>query len=352
MEDVLGGRTDSRRFSAFLANWQAVLARRVDQAVAAFADVDGVSGLVLAGSIGRGELWPLSDIDLLPIYDDDRAQVAQHEVERRRVETLRPWIDEGWWTGLDIGRLMFLRSELDQLVALEGAQPDELMRDDRWYYSIDKGYRGRAVYDPEGLASRLARWLSEHRFAPDVVQFRLQRERREVAMAQEALVGRLGHGDHVGATVALRAAVKWLMIWQLEIWGERDVSQGRIGTRFTQLAKARSQSELALALDVLSSLADASVEQRMAAAPDWVWERHDRSFLARCSIGEGVSRIEDARDTLRVCAMYETRRISGPPFPAWLAIPTEISTLDAQAVRLAAVIDWRFADASAASSDL
>ena len=71
MEDVLGGRTDATRFQAFLDDWEAILARRVDEALAVFRTVEGLHGLVLAGSAGRGEPWPLSDIDLLPIYADD-----------------------------------------------------------------------------------------------------------------------------------------------------------------------------------------------------------------------------------------------------------------------------------------
>ena len=96
MEDVLGGRTDPTRFTAFLGNWQTILARWVDAAVAAFATVEGVIGLVLAGSVGRNEPWPLSDIDLLPIYDDAQINEARVEFERRRMALLAPWITEGW----------------------------------------------------------------------------------------------------------------------------------------------------------------------------------------------------------------------------------------------------------------
>jgi len=38
-------------------------------------------------------------------------------------------------------------------------------------------------------------------------------------------------------------------------------------------------------------------------------------------VGEPISELDDARDTLRVCALYGIRRITEPPYPAWLAIP-------------------------------
>lgn len=168
MEDVLGGRTDSRRFAEYLSDWEAILERRIDEAVAALAEVEGVHGLVLAGSLGRSEAWPLSDIDILPIYDAAMMDVAAAEVERRRLALLEPWIGQGWWTGLDIGRLRFTRDEVIGVTTRHDHEMLDILSDDRWYYSIDKGYRGRAVYDPDGTAAALATWFTEQRFNPSV----------------------------------------------------------------------------------------------------------------------------------------------------------------------------------------
>jgi hypothetical protein len=52
-----------------------------------------------------------------------------------------------------------------------------------------------------------------------------------------------------------------------------------------------------------------------------VWERHDRSWRARHHVGEPIGRLDDARDTLLVCALYGIRRVTEPPYPSWLAIP-------------------------------
>jgi predicted nucleotidyltransferase len=338
LEDVLGGRTDPTRFDAYLADWRSVLSRRVDVAVAALAAVDGVHGLMLAGGVGRDEPWPLSDIDLLPIYDDGLVEEARAGVERRRVELLSPWLDEGWWTGLDIGRLAFSRGEVVRALELDGQAVTALLGDDRWYHSLDKGYGGRAAHDPEGLAAALARWLTEHRFAPPVVRLRLARERRAVEESSHRLWVSLERRDLLEATKAVREAAKWLQARLLETWGERDASLARVGTRFEDLARARGRSEWVDALRVLGDLDDAAVERRMAEAPAWVWERHDRSWRARRHVGEAVTRLQDARDVLRVCAFYEARRVSTPPFPAWLAIPTEPAPLADKADRLSMLL--------------
>lgn len=342
MEDVLGGRTDSRRFAEYLSDWEAILERRIDEAVAALAEVEGVRGLLLAGSLGRGEAWPLSDIDILPIYDADMMDVAAAEVERRRLALLEPWINEGWWTGLDIGRLRFTREEIVGVTDQADQELTEILSDDRWYYSIDKGFRGRAVYDPEGSAAVLARWFTEHRFNPSVVRFRLDQLHREIHAGLDAIHQSLSSRDVPAGTRALRRTVIVLMTHRLEGWAERDNSQGRLGTRFERIAGARGQPELAGQLNELADLDDASVERRMAAAPGWVHERHDRSWRARHHIGEPITtRLQDARDTLRVCALYEMRRDLTPPYAGWLAIPPTPDALQAKAHQLATRInEW------------
>ncbi len=320
MEDVLGGRADSIRFQAFLDNWEAIMARRVEEALAAFGSVEGLHGLVLAGSVGRGDPWPLSDLDLLPIYADDALDSAPAEIDRRRRILLARWIAEGWWTGLDIGRLRFTQSEVERVLNADEETPLEVLGEDRWYYSLDKGYGGRALLDADGLATALTAWFTAHRFVSQVVAFRLARERQELGLAVRRCDEAAHARDPLMATMQLREAVKWVQTWHLERWGHRDNSLGRLGTRFAIQAKAHGVAWLVEALDDLSDLDAASVWRRLETAPDWVHERHDRSWRARQHVGEPISRLDDARDTLRVCALYGVRRIAEPPYPAWLSI--------------------------------
>jgi predicted nucleotidyltransferase len=219
MEDVLGGRSPDERFAAFLADWERILARRVDEATEAFSTVAGVHGLILAGSVGRGAPWPLSDLDILPIYEESVAATARIEIERRRVALLTPWIAEGWWTGLDIGRLAFEPTEVMRAVNGSSLNVAALLTDDRWYHALDKGFGGRALYDPDGLAEALAAWFTTNRFAPEVVRFRLQRDQREIVDAQRLLRNCVANRNLAGGAVAVRSAVKWMQTWMLERWG-------------------------------------------------------------------------------------------------------------------------------------
>ncbi len=344
MEDVLGGRSDPTRFAAFLADWEAILARRVDEAVAAFSAVDGLRGLVLAGGIGRGRPWPLSDIDFLTIHDDRGADVRA-EIERRSAAMHTRWAAEGWWTGLNIGKLAFGRREVAGAMEATGQPLTDLLRDDRWYHGLDKGFRGRAVFDADAGAAVLARWLTDHRFSPSVVRFRLARERSEVEAASRRLHASTESDDALAATISLRDAGKWLQIWLLEHWGERDASLARVSTRFEGAARAHDRPDLIDAVNRLNDLDDASVARRMAAAPAWVWEWHDRAWRARRQVGEVVTARQHARDVLRVCALFQLRRGVERPFPVWLAIPAQVGEFEEKAALLAAILgNERFPD--------
>jgi hypothetical protein len=138
--------------------------------------------------------------------------------------------------------------------------------------------------------------------------------------AQQAVASAVNSGDMLAATGHLRNAVKWLFTLHLERWGERDNSQGRIGTRFTHAAHAHGVAELVDTVHALSDLAEPLVWQRLATAPPWVCERHDRSLRARLHVGEPITPLDDARDTLRVCSLYGLRRETTGPYPEWLAI--------------------------------
>ena len=139
----------------FRDDWRVRLGKWVAEAVTVLSGVDGVRGLILAGSNGRGEQWPLSDVDLLIIVDDVRPVALRSELESLLLETEGRWKRKGFAMGLDAGKLTFSRSEALRAVACSGRATLDLLADQRWYHSLDKGYRGQPAYDPDGLARAL-----------------------------------------------------------------------------------------------------------------------------------------------------------------------------------------------------
>ncbi len=334
----------------YLRQWEAVLRDRARGAVAAFAAIDGVAGLIVGGSLGGGTPWPLSDIDILPIYEDDRAERAAEAIARRREALIARWTGEGWHTGLDVGTLAFTSREVGAVVHADPAEALRALHDDRWYHSLDKGYRGSAAYDPGGLASALARWFTATRFAPAVVAFRLERQRRRVLQAHSDLLGHIANRDAAVATSALRAGVEALRVLLLEGWGERDNSFARLGTRFERAARAKGREDLIATLNDLNGLNDRSVLARLRAAPASVRRRHERSWRARDFIGEDVTPVQDARDVLRVSSYYALREAGDAPYPAWLAVETDFAALQRKAATLSQVLEENAPSGQSASA--
>lgn len=319
-------------------DWEAVLRERADGAIATLSRVPGVCGLVLGGSLGSGEPWPLSDIDILPIYEDTSSTEAQEEVARGWVELTARWEEEGWQTGLDVGVLAFTRRDVLDAIQLSPSESLHLLADSRWYHSLDKGLGGRAAYDPDGLAAALVGWFAATRFSPAVVAARLARQRRNIDEAYGALLASIANGDPLAGTKALRAGVESARTWLMEGWGERDNSFARFGTRFERAAQRRGCGDLIGTLNALSALDDQAVQRRMGAAPDAVRERHERSWRARKAIGEAVTEVQDARDVLRVFSYYELRDATALPLSEWLGVESDVASLQRKAPTFARLL--------------
>ena len=321
VEDIIGQRTDDRQFATFLAAWRRMLDRRVDELRERLAAVPGLEGAVLGGSVGRGEPWPLSDIDILPIFTSGAETAARAEIEQLIADLQPQWAEAGWYTGIDLGVIAFAADEVDRV--LEGAVPlADLLADPRWYHALDKGYRSRSLNgDTDDRSSRLARWLTDHRFVPDVVRYRIDHAAREDRAARDGALAHAERGDLRLATLALWKAIQWRQIGLMESWGERDNSLGRFGTRFRRLAADHDCADVADELDRLAGLDDAHLARRMGDAPWWVWQRHERSLAARRAVGEDVSARTDQRDTLRVSAMYAARRSDA--VEPWLGLASD-----------------------------
>lgn len=311
--------------------WKQLLDQRLSEAVTVLGQTPGVRGFIVAGSIGRGEPWPMSDIDLLPIYTDSLEPAAQ--LDQRRAELVDWWAASGRAQTLDVGRLAFTAAEIRDAI---NAGPDHAvarMTDGRWFHSLDKAYGGHAADPQDELCTAFAAWITSIRFHPAVVSARIRAWRQQ---ADSALAGavRARASDPATATYLLRESARALRLVLLEGWGERLGSMGREWTRFERMADRHGERTLAAQVAAIAGADTASAMQRADLAPPWLKERIDLCYAARIATGEHVSQAQNARDQIAAFTVHVARHrpdLTGPwtrtPDPALDAHLGELRTL-------------------------
>jgi predicted nucleotidyltransferase len=345
----VGGQTveSNKGDTQLFQRWRELLAERIEEAISTLGSVPGVRGLVLGGSVGRGEPWPMSDIDILPIVvaDSDNEQFCaavsrndmreirrlitensllrtDAEIERRKAAFVDWTAGSGRAQGLDVGWLRFTDCEVKEAIHSDIADVAARMTDRRWFHGIDKAYGGRGAADPDGLAQSFASWIMEVRFDPVVVSARAARWWVQLEDARSRAFNAMKSGDQIAATLALRGASGALRLILIEgCWGKRLGSMGREWTRFERMAKAHHAEDLASRIAMLSDARPEDALERMEKAPVWLRERIDLTFVARQEVGEGITFEENARDQLSAFEVHVTRK-RPRPWGDWIRIPT------------------------------
>lgn len=315
---------------SYLADWRSVLNRRAAEVVDRCGKVEGVKALLLGGSLGGGEPWPLSDIDIIPIYEDGYEHAANETIRELRVRLIEGWEHEGWRTALDMGKLYFTADLATNVARAGHASYDMLLDQPSVYYCLDKAYGGQALYDPDGIGRELVQWFNRNRFGDGMTALRMNKLKIRFAETESLLSQAIAEDRHLEATYSLYEAVEHLRTYLLESWRERDNSFARLGTRFDHLAAAKRCSHLAERFNSLKSLDDLTVIRRIECAPEWIRERHRLSYGCRRSVGEDVTEVQDARDVLRVFARYEMRSFldqRAASYPDWLGVVTQAEEL-------------------------
>ena len=268
----------------------------------------GVVAVVVAGSLGRCEPWPLSDIDIVPIYEDGEETESSRELSVRAEALGSAWEAEGIRTDVDVGNIWFTDREAREAVALSPARTVPLLADFRWYHGIDKPYGGRAAWDPTGVARDFLGWVNRTRFAPEIVSAILARADRELSESLDQAARNLQQGNEDEAGIGLHRAGYLMVVHLMASEGLRCSSFGRLGTAFERAMLERGRGDTARTVMDVMFLGPADVEGRFVDAPAHVQQRHQLSLTARRVAGEGVTAQEDRRDVLLAFTTYAFRR--------------------------------------------
>ena len=282
----------------------------------------GVVAVVVAGSLGRGEPWPLSDIDIVPIYEDGEETNSSRELSVRAEALGSAWEAEGIRTDVDVGNIWFTDREAREAVALSPARTVPRLADFRWYHGIDKPYGGRAAWDPTGVAQDFLRWVNRIRFSPEIVSAILAQAGRELSESIDEAARNLGRGSDDEAGIALHRAGYLMIVSLMASEGMRCSSFGRLGSAFERAMAKCGRGDTAREVMDVMLLGPADVEGRFADAPTHVERRHRLSLAARQVTGEDVTAQEDRRDVLLAFTTFAFRR-RDTPLGRWTGLGRE-----------------------------
>ena len=316
-------------------HWRALHAERLEEAVAVLGAVSGVRGLVLGGSVARGEHWPLSDIDILPIWKS--GAIDDDAMSRAQAQMVDWWAASGRAQTLDVSWLRFDDAEVVTALKSGPELAAHRMSDLRWFHGLDKMYGGRGVADPDGVAGDFVAWATDVRFEPEVVAARSRHWRSVVADERDRAVAARVDGRLDRSTLHLREAAGALRLVLLESWGKRLSSMGREWTIWERAAREHGAEDLAIELADVAAASPKGALERAAEAPIWLQERIALAFAGRLEVGESVTEAESARDQIAAYAVHVPKRRK-PPFAPWLRIPEP--DLSDRLARLDATIEW------------
>ena len=302
--------------------WKQLLDDRLHEAITLLGGVPGVSGFIVGGSTAGAEPWPMSDIDLIPIYGELGGLRRGELSAGGRAELV------DWWAAS--GRARNARRRLVRLyrrggsrgygsVGLPPCVASGLLTDRRWFHGLDKAYGGHTANPDHELGKAFSDWITATRFHPTVVAARIGLwHQQAIDTLDEAT--RAEHDDPVKATFLLRESARGLRMVLIERWGERLGSMGREWTRFERMAQRHGQRPLAARIAALAGADAQTAGHRASIAPSWLQERIDLCYAARIAIGENVTWAENARDQLAAFAVHVARHrpdLNGP----WTANP-------------------------------
>lgn len=139
--------------------WRTEIRQWAAETAAGFARRPGVLGVVLGGSLARGQEWRHSDLELGILVEERDPNLPYFNIARER----------------GVEAIQLVRRDLEEQVQL--VEQGDLAPVQNWPIQL---WAGRIVSDPSGLLARFQKQFHVHLFAPEVVRGKVAAARKKV----------------------------------------------------------------------------------------------------------------------------------------------------------------------------
>ena len=312
-----------------LDGWRQRIARLADRETAYFADLPYVRGVAAIGTVPRGTVWPLSDVDVLTVVDtsqaeDPAARIRAEETQRNhrlRDARIPNEVETRYW--------VLLTDDVLAANASEDAFFELVTRPYRWGV-VFKAHGGRAVKDFDGQLRRFLDTCQRVAFGERFLRFRLDARIAQVSHALEAAHDSAERGQCTVANARALVAAHDMTTELYLTWTKLPESLTRSVTRLLSAAADAGEPETGELFLTATGLTREEAWRRFAATPSWAAHERDVLLAVRHGIGEEIDELEATRDLLHVSSYLALRGVDAGPYPEWISATNTQETATAR----------------------
>ncbi len=300
-----------------LRDWRGRLERLAFDEGERFVRLPGVLGVALIGTVPRGSVWPLSDVDILTVVDqrhgaEVEARVCAEETRCNR----RLWAER---VPNEVEARYFVRRADRLRSANTGDDPlFEFLARPRQAGIAFKVPGGRILADFEGQTGAFIRRCERFVFGRRFLRLMVDDNIPVLESRLDAASALARGGNYAAANALTLVAVQDVTAALHLLWGALPESISRAVTRLRNAAKAPAEWVGEAFLTAIG-LSEDETWRRFAAAPAWATQEQDVLLAVRRGAGEDIDELDATRDLLHVTSYLAARGGEGAACPAWLS---------------------------------